>query len=60
MSDWLLQTKAHFRNRDFLISFFTAVLFFIVSFGINFVAGTYASKIASNSVTDIILSNIPV
>jgi len=60
MSDWLLQTKAHFRNRDFLISFFTAISFFIASFGINFVAGTYASKIASNSVTDIILSNIPV
>jgi len=58
MADWLSQTKTHFKNRNFLFSFLTAVLFLIISFIINFIAGTYASKVANNSVTDIILSNI--
>ena len=60
MSNWILQTKNHFRDKEFLFSFWTAIIFFIISFGINFIAGTYASRVASNSVTDIILSNIPV
>lgn len=59
MKLWLAKTKEHFENKDFLFSFITAVLLFLVSFGANFAAGTYASRVASNSVTDIILSNIP-
>jgi hypothetical protein len=57
MSDWILRTKNHFKNKEFLFSFFTAVLLFFIGFGANFAAGTYATRIASNSVTDIILSN---
>jgi len=48
----------HYRNKDFLISLFSAVVLLIISFIINFYAGTYATVSASNPVTDIILSNI--
>ena len=34
-------------------------LAFVLSLGVNYFAGTYASAHASNSVTDLILSNIP-
>jgi hypothetical protein len=51
---------AHYKDREFLISFFTAVLFLGISLVINFYAGMYATKSASSSVTDIILSNIRV
>jgi len=51
---------AHYKDRDFLISFFTAVFFLAISLVINFYAGQYATKSASSSVTDIFLSNIRV
>src|ERR1035437_2959240 len=57
MRDWTIRIKAHFKNKDFTFSVVTAFLFFLISFGINFIAGTYASNVASNSVTDVILSN---
>jgi hypothetical protein len=60
MNNWITRTKTHFKNRDFTFSVITSFLFLIVSFGINFIAGTYASKVASNYVTDVVLSNIPV
>lgn len=60
MRDWALKTKIHLKNKDFLFSFLTSILFLIISFGANFAAGTYATKVASNPVTDIVLSNIPV
>ncbi len=37
-----------------------ALLFLVVSFFVNFYAGTYATREASNSVTDLILNNIRV
>lgn len=49
-----------FRHRKFISSLGLSVLFFAISLLINFHAGTYATKNASNSVTDIILSNIRV
>jgi hypothetical protein len=50
--------KSHFKNKDFLMSLLFSFVIFGVALVINFYAGTYAAKIASNSVTDIILSNI--
>ncbi len=57
MRDWSIQIKAHFKDKDFTFSVIIAFLLFAVSFGVNFLAGTYASNVASNPVTDIILSN---
>jgi hypothetical protein len=50
----------HFKDKAFVWSFFLSFLILIFSLIINFYAGLYATKIASNSVTDIILSNIRV
>lgn len=52
--------KLYLMNRDFLLSSGAALIFLIFSLVINFYAGTYATERASNSVTDIILSNIRV
>lgn len=52
--------QKHFTNRDFLISLGASFAFLIISFIINFYAGTYATEKASFPVTDIILSNIRV
>ncbi|MCX6800273.1 MAG: phosphatase PAP2-related protein, partial [Candidatus Falkowbacteria bacterium] len=50
--------KIYFTNREFIKSFLVALAFLAVSLVVNFYAGTYATRIASNPVTDIILSNI--
>jgi hypothetical protein len=52
--------KTYFTDRSFIISVLVGLLFLILSFVINFYAGTYATERASNSVQDIVLSNIPV
>lgn len=52
--------KAYFTNRDFLVSFGLSIALLVASLFINFYAGVYATESASNSVTDIILSNVPV
>jgi len=52
--------KNYFGNKDFLMSLLVSFVILAVALIINFYAGTYATKIASNSVTDIILSNIRV
>jgi membrane-associated phospholipid phosphatase len=54
------QYFSNYKDKEFLLSFFTAILFFAVSLVINFYAGMYATKSASSPVTDIILSNIRV
>ncbi len=60
MNNWLHKTKSHLRDRAFLTSVSISIIFLIFSFFINFYAGSYATKSASNSVTDIVLSNIRV
>jgi hypothetical protein len=52
--------KIYFAAKKFLLAFVDGLLIFGISLYINFYAGTYATEIASNHVTDIILSNIPV
>ena len=49
---------SHFKDREFLISAITAIFLLVISLVINFYAGTYATEKSSNSVTDIVLSNI--
>src|SRR6266576_2261382 len=50
----------HFRDSAFLWSFFFSICILVVALIINFYAGLYATKSASNAVTDIVLSNIRV
>lgn len=49
-----------FKNQEFIISVGIGLLVFIGSFFVNYYAGMYATEHVSNSVTDIILNNIPV
>ena len=50
--------KLHLNSRKFLLSVFFAVVLFAISLAANFYAGLYATERASNSVTDIVLSNV--
>ncbi|MFA5948230.1 MAG: phosphatase PAP2-related protein [Candidatus Gracilibacteria bacterium] len=52
--------KNCFQNEGFLASTIVAVILLLLSFVVNFYAGTYATRKESNFVTDIILSNTPV
>ena len=52
--------KLHFGHSGFLASFAFSILLLAVALVVNFYAGIYATEKASNSVTDIILSNIRV
>lgn len=59
-NNFLQKWKDSIQNKDFIYSLIFAFLFLVISLIINFIAGTYATKEASSSVTDIVLSNIPV
>jgi len=52
--------KSYLSNREFVVSFVFGLALLFLSFYINFRAGSYATSHESNSVTDIILSNIRV
>lgn len=60
MKQKLNDYKTYFTDKYFLKSFSLSILFLVTSLIVNFYAGTYATERASNYVTDIILSNIPV
>ena len=51
---------AHFSDKVFFHSFLFSILLLIVSLFVNYYASLYATKMASASVTDIVLSNIRV
>jgi len=51
--------KLHFTRKEFLTSCAIAVVLFLISLIINYFAAGYALTRESNSVTDIVLSNIP-
>lgn len=53
-------TKKYWRNRTFCIAVTVGAIFVLCSLVINYYAGTYATKVESNSVTDILLDNLPV
>ena len=52
--------KSSFKDRVFLRLFAVALVLLGISLVVNYYAGTYADKKASNPVTDIVLDNIPV
>lgn len=52
--------RHYLKNRKFLTNALMAVVLLSISLVVNFYSGIYASKQASNSVTDLILSNIRV
>lgn len=51
---------SYFKNKAFVWSVVLSLVMLVMSLLINFYAGTYATEKASNSVTDIILSNVRV
>lgn len=51
--------KKYFTDRSFVISVMIGVIALVLSFVVNFYAGTYATETAGSPVKDIILSNIP-
>ncbi len=53
-------TYNYLYNRKFLLSFFFSILFLLFSLIVNYFLGQFATEKASNPVTDLILSNIPV
>jgi len=57
MKEKILEYKNLFKNKQFLVSILSAFFLLVISLIINYYAGTYATESASNSVTDIILSN---
>ncbi len=52
--------KKNLKNRKYLKSLIVAVIFLLASIVVTFYAIIYATDRASNAVTDIVLSNIPV
>ncbi|MBU2082270.1 sphingomyelin synthase family protein [Patescibacteria group bacterium] len=52
--------KFHWSQKSFLLSALSGFLLLAASLVVNYTAGNYANKMASNGVTDIILDNIPV
>ncbi|MBU6141546.1 hypothetical protein KGO95_00315 [Patescibacteria group bacterium] len=60
MAKFIAAQKDFWNQADIVISAIGAVIFLLLSLVINYFAGTYATIHASNPVTDIILSNIPV
>ena len=47
----------YFSDKNYLFSFFLSVFYLVTSMALNFYAAQYATISASNSVTDIVLSN---
>ncbi|MDP3956848.1 MAG: hypothetical protein Q8P97_02530, partial [bacterium] len=60
MSSILKKYKQLYTEDNFLGPVVMSLVFLTISLFANYAAGTYATKRASSSVTDIILSNIPV
>lgn len=60
MSSIFKKYKRLYLENNFLGPVLMSLVFLIFSLFINYAAGTYATERASNSVTDIILSNFPV
>lgn len=52
--------KSYWSQKSFVYSALIGFVLFVVSLVVNYFAGIYATEVASNVVTDIILSNVPV
>lgn len=51
--------KAFWLRGEFLLSALAGFLFFTASLLVNYAAGSYATRVAGNAVTDVILDNLP-
>jgi hypothetical protein len=60
MIAWFQSVRKCFQDRTFVTSFIIGWLLLIASVIVSYYAGVYATERASNSVTDIILSNVRV
>ncbi len=60
MKSWYLRIKPYLTDTAFLRSVAIGIVLLAASLFVNFYAGLYATERASNAVTDVILSNIPV
>jgi len=60
MNSWLSRYRPYIKNKQFLISAGAAFLLFFAGVALTYFSIVYATESASNSVTDIILSNMPV
>lgn len=57
MQAWMNNYKTYLTNKKFLLNVLLSFCFIIVGLIVNFYSGLYATEKASNSVTDLILSN---
>lgn len=57
---WFSKVKTYLSQQEFVFSVLSAFFLLVGSFVVNWYAGTYATEKASNSVTDLVLSNIRV
>ncbi len=60
MREVINQYKSHFGDKDFILSVIFGIVLLIGSYVLNYFTSTYATVVASNQVTDIFLSNIPI
>jgi len=60
MKDFFLNYENCWTDRSYIFSVLSGAVFVAISFVINWYAGIYATESASNPVTDIFLSNVPV
>jgi len=60
MKEWTDSYKTYFSQKNFLFASGTSFGLLLASLVFNFYAGVYATESVSNSVTDLILSNIKV
>ncbi len=60
MTSFIAKHKFHWTCKDFLKSVTSGTLLFFLSLVVNYAAGVYATARMSNSVNDIVLSNIRV
>jgi membrane-associated phospholipid phosphatase len=60
LREWLRRVRHAFSQKGFFPSFVLSMLFVAIGFGVNLFAIQYATLSVSNSVTDIVLSNVPI
>ncbi|OHA18552.1 MAG: hypothetical protein A2664_02850 [Candidatus Taylorbacteria bacterium RIFCSPHIGHO2_01_FULL_46_22b] len=60
LQKWIRENSLYVKDKKFVWTTILSIALLLVSFVINYYAGTYATRRESSPVTDLILSNIPV
>lgn len=60
MEKVIAKHKSYWSQKSFLYSALVSFMLFAISLVINYFAGIYVNKVASNVVADVVLSNLPV